>query len=100
MKSKSLIVILAYDLLVLAVFAALAYFFSHWWIVLFGILFMCFPKTIPMHCRVCDNCGARSTSAETKELALERALKAGWYHNHSTDTDLCPKCKHDKNAEY
>ncbi len=93
MRDKSIIAILVYNIIVVFIFAALALLFSYWWIVLFGILFMCFPKTVKYHCRVCDGCGAKGPKADTKEEALRLALIAGWTHNPLSDSDYCPECR-------
>lgn len=92
MKTKEFIMILLYDILIVAIFAALAVTFNHWWIVLFGILFMSFPTTIRRHYRLCDQCGARSEPADSPEAAITKAKAAGWIHYDGANTDYCPKC--------
>lgn len=97
MKTKEFIMILLYDILIVAIFAALAVAFNHWWIVLFGILFMSFPTTIRRHYRLCDQCGARSEPADSTEAAIIKAKAAGWLHYDGTNTDYCPKCAKQRN---
>lgn len=99
MKTKSITTIFIYNFLVLALWVGLAFMFNHWWIALFSILFMCFPKTIPYHYRICDCCGTRSRPAETKEAAVLLAESDGWVHNSLCDTDYCPTCRNKKSVD-
>lgn len=98
MKTKDFIIILLYNISMVAIFAALAMTFNHWWIVLFSILFLSFPSTIHRHYRICDDCGAYSDPANSVEEAITKAKASGWIHYHVTNTDYCPTCakKHNK----
>ena len=71
----------------------LAAMFDRWWIVLFTILFLCFPKTVHKYCRTCDGCGKHSEYAETYNDALNKAKVAGWVHYVDGNKDYCPECK-------
>lgn len=93
MRFKSYAAIFVYNLLALAIWAALAFIFNHWWIALFGILFMCFPSTVKRHYRICDKCGAKSAGADTAEEAIQLAQKAGWTHFATLNQDFCPNCR-------
>ena len=93
MKTKDFIVIMLYNLVVLVICSALAVLFNHWWIFLFSILFMSFPKFLHRHYRICDHCGKRSEAAETSEEALRLAVKAGWAHYDDGNRDYCPECR-------
>ena len=94
MKTKELIFTLLYNICVLVICATLAVVFNHWWIIFFSVLFMCFPKFILRHYRICDSCGRRSEYAETREEALKLAEKAGWKHYDTGNIDYCPECWH------
>lgn len=91
-KFNNYISIFIYNLLALFIWAVLAYLFGHWWIALFSILFMCFPKTVKRHYRICDKCGKKSEPGETAEEAIQLAHKAGWLHFATTNQDYCPDC--------
>lgn len=93
MKFKDFTTILIYNFLALAVWAALAYVFGHWWIALFSILFLCFPKTVKNYYRVCDKCGKQSEAADSAEDAIALADSAGWLHLAATNQDYCPDCR-------
>lgn len=70
----------------------LAIVFKHWWIALFGLLFLSYPTLVHKYYRVCDKCGATSPYAETQEEAIKLAEKHGWKHYKTTNEDFCPKC--------
>ena len=93
MKFKDFTIILIYNFLALAVWAVLAYVFGHWWIALFSILFLCFPKTVKSYRRVCDKCGKKSAAADSVEDAIALAESTGWYHLAATNQDYCPDCR-------
>lgn len=86
-----------YNITIILTFAALALYFSKWWIILFALFFMvtgtAFKKTNAKHCRVCDVCGRRSESAETAEEAIQRAERCGWSHVEKGNLDVCPDCR-------
>ena len=96
MKFKGYATLFTYNFLVLGVWTALAFTFDRWWIALFSILFMSFPKSLAYHYRICDRCGRRSEPADTEEAAIELAKKAGWSHYSENNTDYCPACKQNK----
>ena len=96
MKTRDFVIILLYNLSALAICAALAMTFNHWWIILFSILFMSFPTVIGRHYRICDRCGKRSEAAETSEEAIRLAEKAGWVHYDAGNIDYCPECRKTK----
>jgi hypothetical protein len=100
MKFKDYTSILIYNILALVVWAALAYLFGHWWIALFSILFLCFPKTIKKHYRICDKCGKRSAPADTAEEAIRLAENAGWFHFATMNQDYCPDCRNTVQRRY
>ena len=91
MNNKSIIAIILYDICALGVFLTLSILFNHWWIIFFSLLFITFPTTIQRHYRVCDSCGKKSEPMETREEAIERAIKDGWAH-YDNNTDYCPEC--------
>lgn len=93
MKTKEFIVILLYNISIVAIFAALAMTFNHWWIVLFSILFMSFPTTLLIPRRKCDGCGKYSEYASSTEEAIAKAKAAGWLHIPEGDLDYCPECR-------
>ena len=70
---------------------ALAIASDTWWIALFGLLFMTSIQ-FTRHYKICDKCGKHSEYAETREKAIEKALKAGWVHYEDGNKDYCPEC--------
>lgn len=88
MKTLSVLVITV-NIISTVCWTILAIVFGHWWIALFGLLFMQSVKSL--HRRVCDKCGATSPYAETREKAIEVAEKHGWKHYKTTNEDFCPK---------
>ena len=84
---------LFYNIAVLTGWVALAIVFNHWWIALFSLLFVSFPKVVHAYHRICDGCGARSPYADTEKHALKLAKDAGWKHIEFNNTDYCPCCQ-------
>lgn len=41
----------------------------------------------------CDGCGVNSERGEDARAALNLAQEAGWLHNSSNHSDLCPDCR-------
>lgn len=41
----------------------------------------------------CDSCGVNSERGEDARAALNIAQEAGWLHNSSNHSDLCPDCR-------
>ena len=95
MKSLSVLVIIV-NIVSIICWTILAIVFGHWWIALFGLLFMQSVKLLHRHYRVCDKCGATSPYAETREKAIEVAEKHGWKHYKTTNEDFCPVCMRNK----
>ena len=81
------------NMLFVSCFTILAAAFDRWWIALFAILFLSFPKTIHRYYRVCDGCGKRSPYANTYNEALEKAKANGWVHYVDGNKDYCPGCQ-------
>lgn len=71
----------------------LAILFNKWWIALFMILCLSYPKLVTKHYRQCDVCGDRSTGADTPAEALSVAEKEGWLHIVDDNKDYCPRCR-------
>ena len=92
MNNKSIIAIVVYNTLSLAMWIGLAMYFNHWWIALFSILFLTYPTAIHKHYRTCDGCGKKSKYADSEEEALQKAKADGWTHIVSNNTDYCPEC--------
>ena len=44
----------------------------------------------------CDSCNAKSARGEDARAALNLAQKAGWLHDFSNHSDLCPNCRKDR----
>lgn len=41
----------------------------------------------------CDSCNAKSARGDDARAALNLAQKAGWLHDFSDHSDLCPDCR-------
>ena len=80
-------------------FTILALAFDKWWISLFAILFISFPKTVRQYYRVCDGCGKHSPTADNYNSALDMAKSAGWVHIVEDNKDYCPDCKKENGYE-
>ena len=44
----------------------------------------------------CDSCDAKSARGDDARAALNLAQKAGWLHDSSNHSDLCPDCQKDQ----
>ena len=44
----------------------------------------------------CDGCGVSSARGEDARAALNLAQEAGWLHDFSDHSDLCPDCRKDQ----
>ena len=43
----------------------------------------------------CDSCGATTEPARDAHAALDLAQEAGWLHDFTEHSDLCPDCRKD-----
>ena len=82
--------------IVVLTWATLAVVFNHWWIALFGLLFVDNLQTKHKTYRVCDKCGKHSPYADSSKEALDKARKAGWVHFIEGNKDYCPNCQREK----
>lgn len=81
------------NLISISCWTILALIFNRWWIALFAILFLAFPKTVHKYYRICDGCGKHSEYANSHNEALDKAKAAGWAHYVDGNKDYCPSCK-------
>lgn len=44
----------------------------------------------------CDSCNAKSARGEDARAALNLAQAAGWLHDFTDHSDLCPDCRKDR----
>lgn len=93
MKNNTIWACAIYNMISVVCFTLLAMGFNRWWIALFAILFLTFPKTVKQHYRVCNRCGKHSPYADSHNEALDKAKAAGWIHHVDGDKDYCPECK-------
>lgn len=82
-----------YNIVCIICFTILAVLFNRWWVALFVLLCLNYPKLVTKHCRVCDICGKKSTGADTPEQALSNAINDGWLHIVDGNKDFCPICR-------
>lgn len=92
MKTKEFISVIVYNICVLITFGFIAFVFNHWWIILFSLLFITFPKYVHKYYRICDKCGKKSASADSPKEALDKAIKSGWVHIEEGNKDYCLDC--------
>ena len=90
---KTVLACLLLNLFNVLCFSVLAIFFGKWWIILFALLFLCFPasRLKGQHFIYCDNCGRYSESGVTLEEARMRAKNHGWV-SLKNNKDYCPDC--------
>ena len=81
------------NLISMSCWTILALMFDRWWIALFAILFLTFPKSVHRYYRICDGCGKHSEYADSYNDALDKAMVAGWVHVRDGNKDYCPECK-------
>lgn len=84
-----------YNVICVICLTILAIMFNKWWIILFEILFVSFPKTKHEYYRICDKCGKHSEYADSYNTALDKAKAAGWIHYVDGNKDYCPDCQKD-----
>ena len=95
MKNRSVVICLLYNIIAIGCWATLAVLFGKWWIALFSVLFLIYPKYVNKYYRICDKCGKHSAHANSYNDALAEAKKQGWSHNVADNTDYCPDCQKD-----
>ena len=93
MKNNTIWACAIYNMISVSCFTILAAFFDRWWIALFAILFISFPKVAHRYYRVCDGCGRHSSYADSHNEAVDKAKAAGWIHYVDNDKDYCPGCQ-------
>lgn len=93
MKNNTIWACAISNMLFVSCFTILAAFFDRWWIALFAILFISFPKVAHRYYRVCDGCGKHSPHADTYNGALDKAKATGWIHHVDGNRDYCPECQ-------
>lgn len=92
METKNILLLcIISNSIALICFTVLAILFNHWWIILFALLFHSLPSVSKY--RICDKCGKISPYANTREEAINLAVKRGWVHYEDGDLDYCPDCK-------
>ena len=94
METKNILLLcIISNSIALICFTVLAILFNHWWIILFALLFHSLPSI--SRYRICDKCGKISPYANTREEAINLAVKRGWVHYEDGDLDYCPDCKNE-----